>query len=72
MEWNSARLKWPSLDGESDDSNIAVESQIVSKEGWVGIDQLNFWQLSKLGLAFTWPLVFVGVAIVILLILSII
>ena len=71
MEWNSARLKWPSLDGESDASNITVESQIVNKEAWASLDQLNFWQQSKLGLAFTWPLVFVGVAIVILLILSI-
>ena len=71
MEWNSARLKWPSLDGGSDDSNITVESQTVNKEAQASLDQLNFWQQSKLGLAFTWPLVFVGVAIVILLILSI-
>ena len=71
MEWKSARLKWPSLDGGSDDSNITVESQTVNKEALESLDQLNFWQQSKLGLAFTWPLVFVGVAIVILLILSI-
>ena len=71
MEWNAARLKWPLLDGESDISNITVESQPVNKENLTSLEQLNFWQLSKLGLAFTWPLVFVGAAIVILLILSI-
>ena len=70
MEWNAARLKWPLLDGESHSSNIAAESQPSNQENRPSLDQLNFWQLSKLGLAFTWPLVFVGVAIVILLILS--
>ncbi len=71
MEWNSARLKWPLLDGESDPtSNITAESQLTHTENRAGLDKLNFWQLSKLGLAFTWPLVFVGVAIIILLILS--
>ena len=70
MEWNAARLKWPLLDGESHTSSIAAESQPSNKENRAGLDQLTFWQLSKLGLAFTWPLVCVGVAIVILLILS--
>jgi septal ring factor EnvC (AmiA/AmiB activator) len=70
MEWNAARLKWPLLEGESDISNITAESQPVNKENRAGLDHLSFWQLSKLGLAFTWPLVFVGVAIIILLILS--
>ena len=70
MEWNAARLKWPLLDGESHTSSIAAESQPSNQENRPSLDQLNFWQLSKLGLAFTWPLVFVGVAIVILLILS--
>ncbi len=70
MEWNAARLKWPLLDGESDIPNVTAESQLVNKENRASLDQLNFWQLSKLGLAFTWPLVFVGVAIVILFILS--
>ena len=71
LEWNAARLKWPLLDGESDlRSTITSEHQSINKENRAGLDQLNFWQLSKLGLAFTWPLVFVGAAIVILLILS--
>ena len=70
LEWNAARLKWPLLDGESDLTTIASEPQSANKENRTGLDQLNFWQLSKLGLAFTWPLVFVGVAIVMLLILS--
>ena len=70
MEWNAARLKWPLLDGESHTSSITTESQPSNQENRPSLDQLDFWQLSKLGLAFTWPLVFVGVAIVILLILS--
>ena len=70
MEWNAARLKWPLLDGESHTSSITAESQPSNQENRPNLDQLDFWQLSKLGLAFTWPLVFVGVAIVILLILS--
>ena len=70
MEWNTARLKWPLLDGESHTSSITAESQPSNQENRPNLDQLDFWQLSKLGLAFTWPLVFVGVAIVILLILS--
>ena len=70
MEWNAARLKWPLLDGESHTSSITAESQPSNQENRPSLDQLDFWQLSKLGLAFTWPLVFVGVAIVILLILS--
>ena len=71
MEWNAARLKWPLLDGETEFSpNITTASQHQQTEDRTGLDQLSFWQLSKLGLAFTWPLVFVGIAIVILLILS--
>jgi len=71
MEWNGARLKWPLLDGETDYApGVAATSQPVQTPERQGLDQLSFWQLSKLGLAFTWPLVLVGVAVVILLLLS--
>ena len=71
MEWNGARIKWPLLDGETDLApNVAATTQPLQTTGRAGLAQLSFWQLSKLGLAFTWPLVLVGLAVVILLILS--
>ena len=66
MEWNSARLKWPVLDGETDVSFTDGQPQVIERPG---LEQFSFWQLSRFGLAFTWPLVVVGIAIVILLIL---
>jgi len=66
MEWNSARLKWPVLDGETDLPFTAGQPQVIERPG---LEQHSFWQLSRLGLAFTWPLVVVGIAVVILLIL---
>ena len=66
MEWNSARLKWPVLDGETDLRSAAGQPQVIERPG---LAQHSFWQLSRLGLAFTWPLVVVGIAVVILLIL---
>ena len=69
MEWNSARLKWPLLDGETAQPTAAVVGHKQSAER-PSFEQYSFWQLSRLGLAFTWPLVAVGVAIVILLILG--
>ena len=66
MEWNSARLKWPVLDGETDLRSAAGQPQVIERPG---LEQFSFWQLSRFGLAFTWPLVVVGIAIVILLIL---
>ena len=66
MEWNSARLKWPVLDGETDLPSAAGQPQVIERPG---LEQHSFWQLSRLGLAFTWPLVVVGIAVVILLIL---
>ena len=66
LEWNSARLKWPVLDGETDLRSAAGQPQVIERPG---LEQHSFWQLSRLGLAFTWPLVVVGIAVVILLIL---
>ncbi|MDP6795544.1 MAG: hypothetical protein QF721_00140 [Verrucomicrobiota bacterium] len=64
MEWNSARLKWPVLDGEAEPAPAVGQPQVAERPG---LEQYNFWQLSRLGLAFTWPLVVVGIAIVVLL-----
>ena len=71
MEWNGARLKWPLLDGETELApSVAATAQPVQAADRPRLDQLSFGQLSKLGLAFTWPLVLVGIAIVVLLLLS--
>jgi len=64
MEWNSARLKWPVLDGEAEPAPAVGQPQAAERPG---LEQYSFWQLSRLGLAFTWPLVVVGVAIIVLL-----
>ena len=66
MEWNSARLKWPVLDGETELASAPAVGQPQAAER-PGLEQYSFWQLSRLGLAFTSPLVVVGIAIVILL-----
>ena len=71
MEWNGARLKWPLLDGETELApSVAAIAQPAQAADRPMLDQLSFGQLSKLGLAFTWPLVLVGIAIVVLLLLS--
>ena len=71
MEWNGARLKWPLLDGETELAPALPPSPNPCRPPiGLRLDQLSFGQLSKLGLAFTWPLVLVGIAIVVLLLLS--
>jgi len=53
MEWNSARLKWPLLDGALKASKEEVER---APEGPLNALQgKSFWQLCELGLALTWP-----------------
>ncbi len=60
MEWNSARLKFPVLSGQS------VERADSSSPARVGsapslMEPQSFGQLCRLGLAITWPLAVVGV-----------
>ena len=56
MEWNSARLKLPVLAGENAPA-VAAKPEPVTP---VGLATLPFGQLCKIGLAFTLPLVGVG------------
>ncbi|MBK9140252.1 MAG: hypothetical protein IPM17_16050 [Verrucomicrobia bacterium] len=51
MEWNSARLKWPLLDGKAPGDGQASASAATSP--WPGGQSLG--ELAKLGLALTWP-----------------
>jgi multidrug resistance efflux pump len=56
MEWNSARLKFPLLDG----SIPTVNPPQTSKEALPALSSQSTGQLLKLGLALTWPLAFVA------------
>ena len=58
MEWNSARLKLPVLAGES--GAAAAPSAAPSAPAATPFEALNFWQLCKVGLGFTWPLLLVA------------
>ncbi len=60
MEWNSARLKWSFLDGTTGLQSSASEPQ--ERGVSVGsLADLPFQQLCRIGIAFTWPLVAIGV-----------
>src|SRR5213595_3250940 len=59
MEWNAARLKWPLLSGPAaPEENPAPAANTTGPS----LESLDFFQLCKLGLAFTWPLVLVTLA----------
>ena len=67
LEWNTARIKWPVLSkpatletGESSDPESALTPVLGN---------LSFPQLCRLGVALTWPLVLLGLGILLLLIL---
>jgi len=58
MEWNSARLKLPALAGESKPATVAEKNSPASTAP--SLAEMNFGQLCKIGLALTWPLLFVA------------
>jgi hypothetical protein len=64
MEWNAARLKFPLLAGAPPEAPGAAPEKAPSP--LVGA---NLLQLSKIGLAFTWPMVLLGIAIFLVLLL---
>ena len=59
MEWNAARLKWPLLSGPQSPEPEPAPAQKVTPPS---LDSLGFFQLCKLGLAFTWPLAILAAA----------
>jgi hypothetical protein len=64
MEWNAARLKFPLLAGAPSDAPASAPENSPSPllaADWV--------QLAKIGLAFTWPVVLLGAAIFLVLLL---
>lgn len=70
MEWNSARLKFPVLSGQQATSKTPNAPAAFGAEN--PLSQRNFFELCKLGLAFTWPLTLVvlGALTVLIFILS--
>jgi DNA repair exonuclease SbcCD ATPase subunit len=62
MEWNSARLKISALAGESRTAAAVSENKNPAAGNSVSFADLNFGQLCKIGLAFTWPLLLVALA----------
>jgi hypothetical protein len=64
MEWNSARIKFPLLSGAP--ATTEAEAGKSETDPLAGGD---FLKLCKMGLAFNWPLVVLGLGIVLLLLL---
>jgi chromosome segregation ATPase len=63
MELNSARLKWPLIDGESKDSpNAFVSNQTTNSIEMA--PPKSFGELCLWGLALTWPILLIGAGII--------
>jgi hypothetical protein len=65
MEWNAARLKFPLLSGEA---GGRADSPLEKASGSL-FSTTDMAQLCKIGLALTWPLVLLGFAIFLILLL---
>lgn len=64
MEWNSARLKFAVLDGTAETPAGVKKVDAVPQ-----LSEMSVHQLARMGLALTWPIVLVGLAIIIILLL---
>ena len=60
MEWNAAQLKWPILSGGTEPESAAGNE---GKTAPAALRELSFSQLARLGLAFTWPLAAIALAV---------
>ncbi|HMJ63710.1 MAG TPA: hypothetical protein VK615_00040, partial [Candidatus Binatia bacterium] len=67
MEWNSARLKFPVLDGAMKAQPEASPEEAVAPAPFV--QPRTYGEMCKMGLALTWPIVLVALAIFIVLLL---
>jgi len=58
MEWNSARLKWPLLDGA-----LKPAPEVEEQRGGAlsALEGKSFGELCQLGLALTWPVALAGI-----------
>lgn len=62
MEWNSARLKFPLLNSEP--AQIAPEPNAPESFAQNLLRERSYAELCKMGLALTWPIALIGLAIV--------
>jgi len=69
MELNSARLKWQLLSGDPADEHDSFTAHAPATNIGLALPK-SFGQLCLLGLAFTWPLLLMGTAIVAVLLLK--
>lgn len=58
MEWNTARLKWPLLSGETANPNPRKDETAANFD----LRELSFLKLCRIGLALNWPLALVAAA----------
>jgi chromosome segregation ATPase len=67
MEWNSARLKFAVLNGET----VQSEAAPATPESFAQhlLRERSYAELCKMGLALTWPIALVGVVIVLVMLL---
>lgn len=70
MEWNSARLKFPVLSGETTQETPAAGAPPTGDPFIQGVlRERSYAELCKMGLALTWPVALVGAIIVLVLLL---
>lgn len=67
MEWNAARLKWLILSPAPDGERTSQRPQQAAANPWS--EARTFGELCKMGLALTWPLAVVALAIFLVLLL---
>lgn len=68
MEWNSVRVKFPTVDKTPEEIEEATRSEL--RAGNPFLQPQDWPQLFRLGMALTWPLVLLGIAIVVVLMIS--
>jgi len=64
VEWNTARIKWPVLDGK-----VPAPDE-PSQKPPLDFASLSFGALCRIGIAFTWPLLVIGAGILATLLVS--
>lgn len=68
MEWNSVRVKFPVVDQTPEELEEAARS--AAREGNAFLQPQDWPQLFRLGVALTWPLVLLGLAIFVTLLVA--
>ncbi len=69
MEWNSARLRWPVLDGKPSEGAPAAAGAAAT-DSKLALTSLGFGALCRLGFALTWPLAAVALIAVLAVVLA--